>query len=673
MNLSIILIVTTFIFSFLILGVKRRNKNLFAFLAVLINSALSSWIAIQALQGKPFEERLDGGSVFGEIIIQADALSGWFILLANFTMLTGLLYGRCYMKSYESRTTDINLHYTSYVMNHFAMIGIFCVQHSLVFLCMWEIMALTAFMLVIFEREKMDTLKAGINYLIQSHISISLLTIGFIWVSSYTDSYHFSAIAEFTSHLHPALAFLLFIIFFTGFGIKAGFVPFHTWLPYAHPAAPSHISGIMSGVIIKLGIFGILRMLLLIKVDYQLVGYTILVISVISGVYGVMLAIIQHNVKKLLAYHSIENIGIIGIGIGLGCLGLGLNNQFLSFVGFAGALLHTLNHSLFKSLLFYAAGTVYQATHTMDIEKLGGLIKKMPQTSILFLIAALAICGLPPFNGFISEFMIYSGLFNGVVANPLSSSIVLVSALFGLVLIGGLAILCFTKAFGIIFLGTERHPYPSPIQEAEPAKLFPKYMVALVIIAIGLLPQVFIQVLDPAVSLFTGTKTVTGISGSFTNTLQSIGIAATAFIVLCIMIYWVKQKVSAGRKITISSTWGCGYTAPDPRLQYTANSYVRSYRKLIRPLLMMNKSEEEIKDVFPKPVHSETHPYDKFEAIFIDKPLKLLKRFMGKFDFLQNGSEQFYIFYGVAFIIIAITIPVVIDAVSYLIKLFRQV
>ncbi len=673
MNLSIIFIATTLFFSFLIYGIKGRKKSIIALLAVLINSGISTWIAVQALQGHSFEERFYGGPVFGEIVIHADALSGWFILLANFTMVTGLLYGRQYLKAYDTKPADINMHYISYVINHFSMIGIFCVQNSFAFLCVWEIMAITSFLLIIFEREKMDTLKAGLNFLVQSHISITLLTLGFIWVNSRTGSYQFSAIAEYTAHVHPALAFLLFIIFFTGFGIKAGFVPFHTWLPYAHPASPSHISGIMSGVIIKLGIFGILRMLLLLKVDYELAGYTILIVSVISGVYGVMMAIIQHNVKKLLAYHSIENIGIIGIGIGLGCLGLGLNNQFLAFVGFAGALLHSLNHSLFKSLLFYIAGTVYQATHTMEIEKLGGLIKKMPQTAALFLIAALAICGLPPFNGFISEFLIYSGLFNGVVANPLSSSIVLVSALFGLVLIGGLAMLCFTKAFGIIFLGTERHPYSSPIKEPEKSKLFPMYMVALVILFIGLVPQLFLCVLNPVVILFTGANAVSGITGSFNNTFRTIGFAATAFIFLSIIIYWVKHKVNASRKINVSPTWGCGYPATNPKLQYTANSFVRSYRKLIRPLLMMNKSEGVIKDVFPEPIHSETHPYDKFEAIFIDKPLRSLKRFMGRFDFLQNGSEQFYILYGMVFIIIVIAIPVIADAIFYLIKLFKQV
>ncbi|HEX9510215.1 MAG TPA: proton-conducting transporter membrane subunit [Puia sp.] len=673
MSPVIVIIVLVFLFSFLILLAKERRKGDVALLAVLLSSGLSSWIAIRALQNRPFEERFHGGAVFGEIFIRADALSGWFILLMNFTMLTGILYGRCYMKAYEKRPADITLHYISYVLNHFAMIGIYCVQHTLVFLCAWEIMTIAAFLLVIFEHEKPETLKAGINYFIQSHISVMLLMLAFIWISSHTGSYDFHAITQYTAHVHPALSFLFFLCVFAGFGIKAGFVPFHTWLPYAHPAAPSHVSGIMSGVLIKLGIYGILRMLLLTKLDYTLAGYTILIISVISGVYGVMLAIIQHNVKKLLAYHSIENIGIIGIGIGLGCLGLGMNNPYLSFAGFSGALLHTLNHSLFKSLLFYTAGTVYQATHTMDIEQLGGLIKKMPRTAALFLIASLAICGLPPFNGFISEFLIYAGLFNGITANPLSSTVVLVSALFGLVLIGGLAMLCFTKAFGIIFLGTARHPYPAPIFEAGFPRLFPQYIVAFFIIFIGLLPQLFISLVTSPVALLARSQTITASSASFVKTLQTVSLTTVAFLLICMAVYWLKWKLTAVRKATVSTTWACGYRTTTPRLQYTANSFVRSYRKLIRPFLMMNKREEEIKDIFPKPVHSQTHPYDKMEAIFIDIPLRSFKRFLGRFNFLQNGSEQFYILYGVVFISIAILLPILIEVALYLLELFKKV
>jgi hydrogenase-4 component B len=669
----IIIAAIVFVCSFLIIQVGDRRKGGIALGCVMINGALSSWIAIQALLGRPLDEGFYGGSVFGEIFIRVDALSAWFILLMNFTMFTGILYARVYLKAYAKRPADISLHYISYIMNQFAMIGIYCVQHMLVFLCVWEIMTLSAFLMVIFEHEKADTLKAGINYLVQSHIAIMFLTVAFLWVNVYSDSFDFNAVSGFTAHIHPALSFMLFLCFFIGFGIKAGFVPFHTWLPYAHPAAPSHVSGIMSGVLIKVGIYGILRMILLIRVNYTLVGYTILVISVISGIYGVMLAIIQHNVKKLLAYHSIENIGIIGMGIGLGCLGLGMNNPYLSFAGFAGALLHTLNHSLFKSLLFYAAGTVYQATHTMDIERLGGLIKKMPQTAALFLIASVAICGLPPFNGFISEFLIYSGMFNGMIANPLSSTLVLVSSLFALVLMGGLAMLCFTKVFGIIFLGRARQVYSKEIDEAAFPRLFPQYIIAMLILVVGLLPQFFIRLLTPAISLMTGAKYHSALSVPVIETSKAVSGSVLVFLLLCFSIYRIRRKLTATRTNTISATWGCGYIAPSPRLQYTANSFVRSYRKLARPLLMMNKSEGEIRDVFPGMIHSETHPYDKMEAVFIDTPLRFLKSFMGRFNFLQNGSAQFYILYGVVFIGIAIVLPIVLDITYYLIDLFKKI
>jgi formate hydrogenlyase subunit 3/multisubunit Na+/H+ antiporter MnhD subunit len=280
--------------------------------------------------------------------------------------------------------------------------------------------------------------------------------LGFIYVAFKTGSYSFDAIVEFTHHQSTLAGTALFLCFFIGFAIKAGFVPFHTWLPYAHPAAPSHVSGIMSGVVIKIGIYGILRMLLLIKTDYTTIGYFIMFISILTGVYGVMLAIIQHDLKRLLAYHSIENIGIIGIGIGIGCIGLGSVNKWMAILGFSGALLHTLNHSLFKSLLFFSAGNVLQAVHTVSIERLGGIIKKMPRTSVLFLVAAIAICGLPPLNGFISEFMIYGGLYNWLYSASFISLIMIIFSLVGLVLIGGFAFMCFTKAFSIVFLGTPR-------------------------------------------------------------------------------------------------------------------------------------------------------------------------------------------------------------------------
>jgi formate hydrogenlyase subunit 3/multisubunit Na+/H+ antiporter MnhD subunit len=384
-------------------------RGIVAYLAVILNAILSSYIAINVLGGENYQFIFSGNAVTGEIPVRIDALSAWFILIINFTILTGGLYGIYYMREYLTMRNSITLHVTAFILLHTALLSLCGLQNSIVFLLTWEIMALSAFVLVIFEHNKVSTIKAGINFLIQSHVSIIFLLLGFVWVAAKTGSYDFLSISQFTHEHGNSVSLVLFIFLFIGFAIKAGFVPFHTWLPYAHPAAPAHVSGIMSGVLIKIGIYGILRVILLQNTNLEVIGYIIIAFSAISGIYGVMLAILQHNLKRLLAYHSIENIGIIGLGIGIGCVGLGTQNLIVASLGFAGALLHTLNHSLFKSQLFFSAGIVYQATHTVQIEKLGGLIKKMPQTAFLFLIAALAISGLPPFNGFISEFLIYSG------------------------------------------------------------------------------------------------------------------------------------------------------------------------------------------------------------------------------------------------------------------------
>ena len=333
---------------------KMKWRGIVTVFAIIINALISGILAIKVLAGNSVDIIFSGTAVTGDIAVRIDALSGWFILIINFTMVTGALYGLQYMKPYREQSSNISLHCIAFLFVQ-SMLTLICVlQNALVFLFAWETMSIAAALLVIFEHYRQDTIKAGLNYIIQSHLGIVFLSLGFIWVaasqSSSENFFDFNAISQFVSAHSITAGLVLFLFFFTGFAFKAGFIPFHTWLPYAHPAAPSHISGVMSGIIIKIGIYGILRMILLIKTDYILLGFIILFISVISGIYGVMLAILQHNLKKLLAYHSIENIGIIGIGIGVGTIGIGMNNFLLAALGFAGAMLHVLNHSLFKSL-----------------------------------------------------------------------------------------------------------------------------------------------------------------------------------------------------------------------------------------------------------------------------------------------------------------------------------
>ena len=663
-------VISVLIFIFAIARAGEKHKGTLALVAVLVNGFSSSWIAIGALTGGPFSKILPGGQVFGDIALRVDGLSAWFILLTNFTFVTGILYGRQYMKRYAGQSANLSLHYISYILNQTAILGIYFIQHGLAFICVWEMMALSAFLLVIFEHGRIDTLKAGINYLIQSHISIIFLTLGFIWVYSSTGSFDFSAISQYSFSGSKEAGLLLFLAFFIGFAIKAGFVPFHTWLPRAHPAAPSHISGVMSGVIIKTGIYGILRMLMLIHENYLILGYIILIFSVITGVYGVMLAIVQHNLKKLLAYHSIENIGIIGIGIGIGALGTGLDYPLMAFAGYAGAMMHTLNHSLFKSMLFYGAGNIYQSTHTVNIERLGGLIHQMPRTALMFLLSSLAICGLPPFNGFISEFLIYSGLY-GALGTSSNSTIIIILSICGLALIGGLALFCFTKAFGIVFLGNPRHFHTHPIEEAEPQTLLPSYMIAILIVFIGVMPQLFIRMLKIPVEEFTGLS-IPGNYDRLTELMQQVSISIWVLILLVLVLFFIRKAVTAPKIITQGSTWGCGYTVASPSMQYTASSFARSYAKIIKPLVLTNKSKDEIMEIIPLPLLAETHFHDKLEAGLIDWPVKNLKRFLGRFRFLQNGSVQFYVLYGVVFIAISIAIPGIIKFVQYLTLLIKQ-
>ena len=635
---------------------------------------MSSFIAVRTLIGADYEVILSGPMMFGEVPVRIDALSAWFILTINFTMITGALYGFNYMKRYAERKSDITMHCIAFFLVHFALLGICTVQNGFIFLLFWEMMAISAFILVIFDHHKPETLRAGTNYLIQSHISIVFIMLGFIYVAYKTGSYGFNAIIDFTHQQSTLAGTALFLCFFIGFAIKSGFVPFHTWLPYAHPAAPSHVSAVMSGVLIKIGIYGILRMLILIKTDYTTIGYFILIISTLTGIYGVMLATIQHNLKRLLAYHSIENIGIIGIGIGLGCIGLGATNKWMAVLGFSGALLHTLNHSLFKSLLFYSTGNVLQAVHTVNIERLGGIIKKMPHTAILFLIAALAICGLPPLNGFISEFLIYGGLYNWLYSADFISLIAIVFALVGLVLIGGLALLCFTKAFSIVFLGTPRTFIQDEIHETGFWQLFPMYMTVTLMIIIGFFPSFFINALQRPVNLFTHhiVFNLTLIKVGAIDSLQVINWLFLGFILFVLGIIVLRKYVSRKKNINTGPTWGCGFSPADSKLQYTANSFVRTYSKLAKPLLDIEKDEVEVTEVFPSDKRYKTDPHDKIERIFIDKPLKLINKATDLFLFLQNGHLQRYILYGIIFITAVISVPIIVEKIIAILKFLNN-
>ncbi|MFH1119868.1 MAG: proton-conducting transporter membrane subunit [Bacteroidota bacterium] len=638
--------------------VHPRFKAGFAVLAIILNSGITSWMAWPAFTGQEPEFTLNAGSFIGDILIRIDGLSAWFILIINFISIMGVVYGSGYLKTYRNPAFKLTLHWSLFIFFHLSMVWVCMLQNGFAFLLAWEIMSLTSMLLVIFDHDKAKTLRAGINYLVQMHISVVFLTLGFIWVYNTTGSFSFEAIGE---SFKAGNNFWLFLIFFIGFGLKAGFIPLHSWLPLAHPAAPSHISGVMSGVIVKMGIYGIFRMAGFLNGDFKLIGEMILTLSLLTGVYGILNAAVHRDFKRMLAYCTIENIGIIGIGIGIGLIGIGTGSQVLFFLGFAGALLHVLNHSLFKSLLFFAAGSVYQQTHSRNMDKLGGLIRSMPRTAVVFLIGAVAIGGIPPFNGFVSEFVIFSGLIEGLKADSLPQLLLFVLSLAGMSIIGGVSVLTFTKTFGTIFLGTPRETLPHKPQEVSHLMLIPQYVIIVVMLSIGFLPRFYMNAVEMVVQGI-GRIPLAGISdlSAYSGTISGIGIYSLLLMLLIASVWFVRMQVLKRRSVQIDVTWGCGYTSPNSRMQYTGKSFSKPLGKIFNFLMIERKQYRELEkgEVFPVKRVYKSYYYDFLEIRFIDSIVKRIPLMANWFSFIQNGRIQSYVLYGIVFILAILILTV---------------
>lgn len=623
------------------------------FIFVLFEAILTSFFAIKAITGDVININISQSLVFGNISLHIDSLSSWFILIINLTCVNGAFYGIGYMKQYDEQKENLTLHWILFFLFQSSMLWVCMVQNGLLFLIVWELMSISSFMLVIFEHQNKRILQAGMNYLVQMHIGVLFLASAFIWIYFAEGSFEFSAINHYFSH---HLNLWLFLLFFIGFGIKAGFIPLHSWLPQAHPAAPSHISGVMSGVIVKLGIYGILRIVFLLKQDYIIIGEIMLTLSVLTGLFGILNAAVHRDFKKMLAYCTIENIGIIGIGIGLGLLGMGNGNKLLIILGFTGALLHTLNHSLFKSLLFFTAGSVYQQTHTRDMEKLGGLINPMPQTATLFLLGGMAIGGLPPFNGFVSEFILYAAILVGIKSIGITYITLMIYSLAGLALIGGISMLTFTKSFGTIFLGNPRTPLHHQPQEVTLGMRLPQYFILFIMLSIGLFPQYYLLVINHIIAQYVVTNSSENLllPASLLNSVTSIGRFAFLFIFISIIIFIIKNYFLRKHPIIEGATWGCGYAVPTPRMQYTGKSFSKSLGKLLNFLLLEKKKYKEISTniIFPSERKHSSHYKDLFVVKIFDVVVDRLLFSMNYFQFIQNGKIQMYILYGIFFIVL---------------------
>jgi formate hydrogenlyase subunit 3/multisubunit Na+/H+ antiporter MnhD subunit len=641
--------------------VPVRIKPIISITTVSLVAIVTGYIAILGFAGNGIEYIVNGGSFFGAIPLRIDPLASWFILIVNLTSVTGVLYGAGYLKSSPVQPSVISFHWILYITFQSSMVFVCMVQHSIAFIAAWEVMSLSSLFLVLFDYTNPKVLKAGINYLVQMHISVILLTVAFIWVYFKTGTFDFRGINDFFG---SGVNIWLFLVFFAGFGLKAGFLGLHTWLPHAHPAAPSHISGVMSGVIVKMGIYGVFRVITYLKADYLILGEIILTLSLITGLFGIANAAVHRDFKKMLAYCTIENIGIIGIGIGIGLIGISTGQTMLSFFGFGGALLHVLNHSLFKSLLFFSAGSVYRQTHTRDMDKLGGLIKSMPKSAAFFLIGSVAIGGIPPLNGFISEFMIYCGILLGIDSGGISQITLMIITFAGLSVIGGISILTFTKTFGTIFLGSPRQKLKHEPTEVSFLMILPQYIIVAFMLFIAFAPGYFISILGTLFNsgLLHDAVFDKGSLSGYTRIMRSISLASFLFVLIVAFIFIIRRALIKEKAEEVSSTWGCGYAAPDPRMQYTGKSFSKSFGKLLNFMIIEKKGYSEISgdEIFPGSRKYRSFYLDIIENKIIDPVVLLLTRFINLFQFIQNGRIQAYVIYGIVFIL-AIFLGTILD------------
>jgi formate hydrogenlyase subunit 3/multisubunit Na+/H+ antiporter MnhD subunit len=520
-------------------------------------------------------------------------------------------------------------------------------RNGVLFLAAWEGMALASFFPVVFENEKAEVRKAGWIYLTATHLGTAFLLVLFVLWAQASGSFDFDGFGAAAAQA-PALAGLLFVLAVVGFGTKAGFMPLHVWLPEAHPAAPSHVSAVMSGVMIKTGIYGLVRMLTLLGPPPLWWGWVLIGIGATSGVLGVLFALAQHDLKRLLAYHSVENIGIITLGLGLGLLGLSSGRPALAVLGFGGGLLHVLNHALFKGLLFFGAGAAAHGSGTREMDRLGGLLKRMPWTGAAFLVGAAAICGLPPLNGFISEFLIYWGAFNGAAgAGGYAAVFVPTLALIGvLALIGGLAAACFIKAFGIVFLGEPRSKEAGHAHEVGWAMRRPMLLLAGGCAAIGLWPAPVLRILRPLLNTIIGTAAAADpVWGEAGGVLTRLSLGAGVFSALVGLLLFIRARLLAGRPVEETVTWDCGYARPTARMQYTASSFAQPltsfFHKILRTEIQLRPPE----GLFPKAAALSTHAPDWAEAGLFRPLFTGAERLLSKLRPFQEGRVQVYVLY----------------------------
>jgi len=603
----------------------------------------------------------------GGLALRLDGLGAFFLITIGLVGASAAIYGFGYSAAYEDGRASLRLLGVALNLFLLTMSLVALADNVLTFLLMWEGMSLTSYFLVITESNEAGTINAGVWYAAMTHAGLALLLAAFILLMN-AGSGAFTDLRAGAASLPATTRNVIFLLAFLGFGSKAGIVPLHIWLPRAHPAAPSHVSALMSGVMIKMGIYGILRVTLdLLGGGPVWWGGLVLGVGAVSALLGVLYALMEHDLKRLLAYHSVENIGIILIGIGAGLVFHSYGLMTLAALGFIGGLYHTINHASFKGLLFLGAGSVLHATHTRNMEEMGGLIKRMPWTALFFLIGSAAISALPPLNGFASEWLVFQALLGGFNIPTPEVAVLMPVAVGMLALTSGLAAACFVKAFGITFLALPRSHEAEHAHEAPLSMQIGMGILALACIGLGLAPFVVVPIIGGILSglgglpdtrqafTFNLSLQTPSAFGQMSPTLVMLGLLILLALVPLTM--WILR---VNRKLRVSDTWGCGRIGQTSRMEYTATSFAeplrRVFAELYRPTKELSVDFHPESKYFVQSIEYKSEITPLFERWLYDPFLRLVRLTARQVRRLQAGSLHLYLAYITIILIILLLI-----------------
>ena len=592
------------------------------------------------------------GPIFGQESLAIDSLSAIFLLIIGIAGTATLIYSKGYLQQYLDKKSPahISLHYAALAILVISMMMVVMSSGGFSFLLAWELMTIASFILILFDAQRAEVMQAALAYLVMMHIGFVFLVAGFTTAYTCCGSASFDALPL---CLSQGKTILLLILFLLGFGMKAGLFPMHVWLPEAHPAAPSHVSAIMSGVMIKTGVYGVMRVVWQISnlAELHTAGIILLSAGIVTGLWGVILAAVQNDVKRLLAYSSIENIGVIFIGLGISTIARSSGNDVVATLALCGALMHTVNHSLFKSLLFFGAGNIYSQMHTTLLDRFGGVAKSMPVTAILFLVATIAICALPPLNGFVGEFLIYLGMFNSVRDGV--DTLAAAAGILSLALIGGIVVLAFTKLYSTVFLGSPRDHHVAEAEEVDNFRIGAMAIPAAGIIVIGILPQYAISVIEK-ISMDLSGASASIFDGYITPTLSKVSLTAWLLIIVVALLYKLKSRAQSTRTISQGPTWGCGFTSPNIRMQYTGESFSEGLESVATNLTQNTVEGRRVSksEIFPSTRNYNVRHKDKIDRLFAAWWVELLYIINKRIMALRTGKINNYILFALLFLML---------------------